>query len=181
MVHLDGATLYLRDGRQYLLKRPDPAGGFQYDGYDGRQSWRINSGRVVEIKEGLGAGGVGISTAMSASLYEYLHATILQIGTDYTLDKFEQAIIGPDGVVQSHILARHKPGGGGLQGPPVIEIWADAKSGMPQRIVFEQDPPPFAPQPRRMIFELRAEAPLPADWFSPQEHTTKTKRNGRGG
>jgi hypothetical protein len=177
MLHLDGATLYLRDGKQYLLERPDPAGGLQYDGYDGRQSWRINSGRVVEIREGLGAGGVGISAAMSDSLYENLQSTLSQATTDYTIEKFEQAARSSDGTIFSHVVARHRPGGRGIQGPPVIEIWADAKSGMPRQIVFEQDPVPRVPAARRMVFELVNESPLPANWFSTGAHTISARRS----
>ncbi len=36
---MDGATLYFRDGQQFLLSRIDPKGGEALDGYDGRQSW----------------------------------------------------------------------------------------------------------------------------------------------
>jgi hypothetical protein len=175
MLHLDGATLYLRDGKQYLLERPDPAGGLQYDGYDGRQSWRINSGRVVEIREGLGAGGVGISAAMSDSLYENLQATLSQVGTDYTIETFEQAIRSPDGTTLSHVIARHRPGGGGIQGPPTIEIWADPKTGIPRRIVFEQDPIPRVPTARRMVFELANEVSLPENWFTTEVHVVSTR------
>jgi hypothetical protein len=170
MVHLNEAILYLRDGKQYLLERPDPAGGLQYDGYDGRQSWRINSGRVVEIKSGLGAGGLGVSPAMSDALYENPEALLSRIGTDYTVEKFEPAIKSPDGTMLSHVVARHKPGGGGVQGPPVIEVWADPTTGMPRRIVFEQDPYPLAPHARRMVFELVSEKSLSADWFAAAVH-----------
>jgi hypothetical protein len=175
MLHLDDAMLYLRDGKQYLLERPDPAGGLQYDGYDGRQSWRINSGRVVEIREGLGAGGVGISAAMSDSLFENLQSTLSQVGADYTIDTFEQATKSSDGTTLSHVLARHRPSGG-IPGPPVIEIWADAKTGMPRQIVFEQDPVPRVPDARRMVFELVNESPLPADWFTTGAHTSSAPR-----
>jgi hypothetical protein len=179
MLHLDGATLYLRDGVQYLLERPDPAGGLQYDGYDGRQSWRINSGRVVETREGLGAGGVGVSAAMSDSLYENPQSTLSRIGTDYTVDRFEQAAMSPDGTILSHVVARHGPGKGGVQGPPVIEIWADPKTRMPRQIVFQQDPVPRVPESRRMVFLMVNEASLPADWFTTGAHTGDVRR-GRG-
>jgi hypothetical protein len=186
MTNLNGAILALRDGRQYLLERPDRAGGMQYDGFDGRQSWRINSGRVVEIREGLGAGGLGISPVMSDALYENLQATMQLVGTAYTVEKFEQALKTPDGAVQSHVVARHKPGGGGRdeggggQGPPVIEIWADSKTGMPRRIIFQQDPYPRPSEMRRLVFDLLNESSLPADWFAPDPHITARGAAPRG-
>ena len=55
---LNNATLYLRDANQYLLVRDDPKGGIIFDGYDGRQSWRVKDGALAEAREGPGAGGI---------------------------------------------------------------------------------------------------------------------------
>lgn len=170
-VGLHGATLHLRDGRLYLLVRADPNGGTLFDGYDGRQSWRIRRGKVVEQKDGLGAGGLGMPQNMSDTLFTDLQPTLDRIRVDYTIEKLDQAPLSPDSQPLRHVLARRNSRD--VKGPVTIEIWADLKTGMPQRIVFDQGKFQGSTQPRRLTFELINETPLSPDWFSPMPHTTQ--------
>jgi hypothetical protein len=168
-VGLDRATLDLRDGSQYLLIRLDPKGGFQFDGYDGRQSWRISGGQVAETKEGLGAGGLGLTETMPDTLFSDLEPTLKQIGTDYTIERFDLAPLPAGGPPLRHVLASRKSRD--VKGPVVIEIWADTKTGMPRRIVFDQAKFQGSTLPRRLTFDLVSEDVMPADWFTPAPHT----------
>jgi hypothetical protein len=166
---LNGATLCLRDGRQFLLERADPRGGSLFDGYDGRQSWRVRAGVVVETKDGLGAGGLGMPQTMSEALFADLQPTLERIRVDYTIERLDQAPLPSGGTPLRHVLARRNSRE--VKGPVTIEIWADSKTGMPRRIVYDQGKFQGSQQPRRLTFDLVSESPLPADWFTPVAHT----------
>jgi hypothetical protein len=167
---LDGATLYLRDATQYVLVRNDPKGGVVLDGYDGRQSWRIRNGRLAEIRDGLGAGGIPIPPMMADVPFSDLHGTLARIRVDYTVHCFDEAPLPSGGEKLRHVLARRNSRE--VKGPETIEIWADPQTGLPRHIVFDRAKFQGSPEPHRLTVELTSEAPLPADWFAPTPHVT---------
>ena len=173
---LDHATLYLRNGTQYLLVRPDPKGGWLFDGFDGHQSWRISGGALAETKEGLGAGGLGMPQNMTATLFSDLQPTLERIRVDYTVERLDQSPLPTGGGPLRHLVAHRNSHD--VKGPVIIEIWADSKTGMPHRIVFDQAKFQGSTQPRRLTFDLISEAPLPADWFTPAVHVVDKMRGG---
>ena len=165
---LDHAALYLRNGTQYLLVRPDIKGGSLFDGFDGNQSWRISGGRLAEPRQGLGAGGLGMPQNMVDTLFSDLQPTLERIRTDYTVERLDQLPLPRGGDPLRHLVARRNSHD--VKGPVVIEIWADSKTGMPHSIVFYDAKFQGSTQPRRLTFDLISEAPLPADWFTPAVH-----------
>ena len=174
---LDGATLHLRDGRLYLLVRKDPKGGTLYDGYDGRQSWRIRAGVVAETREGLGAGGIPMPPLMADVPFSDLHRTLERIRVDYAVEQFDLAPLPPGRETLRHMRVRR--GSREVKGPETIEIWADAKTGLPWRIVFDRAKLQGSPQPCRLTFELESTAPLSAGWFAPGAHVGSNTGDGR--
>jgi len=174
---LNNATLYLRDAHQYLLVRDDPQGGVIFDGYDGRQSWRIRAGVLAETKEGLGAGGIPMPPMMADVPFSDLHQTLERIRVDYTVEQFDQAPLPSGGKVLRH--ARVRRNSREVKGPETIEIWADSKTAMPKRIVFDRAKLQGSRQPSRLTFDLVNESPLPADWFAPEAHTADRTGDGR--
>jgi len=171
---LDHATLYLRDGTQYLLVRPDAKGGALFDGYDGAQSWRISGGRLAETRQGPGAGGLGMPQNMVDTLFSDLRPTLERIRTDYTVERLDQLPLPTGGDPLRHLVARRNSHD--VKGPVVIEIWADSKTGMPHRIEFHDAKFQGSTQPRRLTFDLISETPLPADWFTPAVHVVDKMR-----
>lgn len=165
---LDDSDLYLRDGRQYLLVRHDPHGGLVYDGFDGQQSWRVRRGVLAETKEGLGAGGIPMPPMMADVPFSDLHQTLERIRVDYTVEKLDQAPLPTGGNVLRHVLARRNSRE--VKGPETIEIWADPKTAIPKRIVFDRAKIQGNREPCRLTFDLASERQLPADWFGPQSH-----------
>ncbi len=165
---LDAAALYLRDGRQYLLVRDDPKGGILHDGYDGRQSWRIRAGVVAETREGPGAGGIPMPPLMADVPFSDLHRTLERVRIDYAVEQFDLAPLPPGGGTLRHVRVRRHSRE--VKGPETIEIWADAKTGLPRRIVFDRAKLQGSPQPCRLTFELESADPLPAGWFAPAAH-----------
>ena len=173
---LDHATLYVRNGTQYLLVRPDIKGGSLFDGFDGTQSWRISGGRLAETRQGLGAGGLGMPQNMTDTLFSDLQPTLERIRTDYTVERLDQAPLPSGGIPMRHLVATRNSHE--VRGPVTIEIWADSKTGMPQRIVFHQAKFQGSTEPRRLTFDLIGEAPLPADWFTPATHVRGNTGSG---
>jgi len=165
---LDGATLYLRDGLAYVLVRKDPNGGVIFDGYDGRQSWRIRAGVLEETKEGLGAGGIPMPAIMADVPFSDLHQTLERIRVDYTVEQFDQAPLASGGGAWRYVRVRRNSRE--VKGPNTIEIWADPKTGMPRRIVFDDAKLQGNRAPCRLTFDLLSEDTLPADWFTPAPH-----------
>jgi len=171
---LDNATLYLRDGHQYLLVRDDPKGGFIFDGYDGRQSWRITGGVLAETKEGFGAGGTPMPSIMANVPFTDLHQTLERIRVDYTVEQLDQAPLPSGSERLRHVRVRRNSRE--VKGPETIEIWANPKTAMPNRIVFDRAKVQGNREPCRLTFELSSEAPLSADWFAPAVHTADANK-----
>jgi len=165
---LDQATLYLRNGNEYVLTRINPRGGEVFDGYDGNQSWRVRRGEMVEEKQGLGAGGIPMSQTMLEVPFADLQNTLSQLNDGYVVDRFDRAQL--PGVQSSfaHVLAHRKSQA--VKGPQTIEIWADTKTGVPQRIVFDKAKFQGSSDPRRLTFDLVSDSPLSANWFTPSAH-----------
>ena len=165
---LDNATLYLRDGTQFLLVRDDPKGGFIFDGFDGRLSWRITRGLLAETKEGLGAGGIPMPPIMADVPFSDLHQTLERIRVDYTVETLDQAPLPSGGEARRHVRVRRHSRE--VKGPETIEIWADPKTAIPQRIVFDDAKIQGNREPCQITFDLVSEDPLSPDWFSPKPH-----------
>lgn len=165
---LDDARLYLRDERQYLLVRNDPKGRLIFDGYDGRQSWRVRAGALAEMKEGLGAGGIPMPPMMADVPFTDLHQTLERIRVDYTVEQLDQAPLPSGGEVMRHVRVRRNSRE--VKGPETIEIWADPKTAIPKRIVFDDAKLQGNRQPCRLTFDLLSEKTLPQNWFTPAPH-----------
>jgi hypothetical protein len=170
---LDDATIYLRDGVQYLLKRRDPHGGVIFDGFDGRRSWRIRAGVLEETREGLGAGGIPMPAIMADVPFSDLHQTLERIRTDYTVDRLDQAPVSAGGPQVRHVLAHRNSRQ--VKGPQTIEIWADPKTAVPKRIVFDHAKLQGHREPCRLTLDLSSEDPLPSNWFQPALHIGRAK------
>lgn len=167
---LDDATLHLRDGQQYVLVRHDPQGGLIYDGYDGRQSWRVRNGRVAETRQGLGAGGIPMPPIMANIPFTDLQSTLQAIQGNYTLEKQDNAGLPDSNTKLLHVLVRRNSRW--VKGPETIEIWADQESALPQRIVFDDAKVQGNETPCRISLDLTSQTKLPGNWFSAESHAT---------
>jgi hypothetical protein len=174
---LDDARLHLRDSRQYLLVRHDPKGGLIFDGYDGRQSWRVRRGVLAEAKEGLGAGGIPMPPMMADVPFCDLQQTLEQIRKDYAAEQLDKAALSPGSPELRHVRVRRHSRA--VKGPETIDIWADPETGMPTRIIFDRAKLQGNLQPCRLTLDLVSEEPLSADWFSHTAHVTKPSHEER--
>jgi hypothetical protein len=166
---LNDATLYLRDGKAYLLVRHSPNNGGQIlDGYDGRQSWRVRDGVLDEVHEGLGAGGIPMPSLMADVPFSDLHQTLERVRVDYTVEQLDQAAMPSGGERLRHVLVRRNSHA--VKGPETIEIWANPATAIPQRIVFDRAKVQGNHAPCRITLDLIGQTTLPTDWFSPGPH-----------
>lgn len=170
---LDGARLYLRDARQYVLVRYDPNGGLILDGFDGRQSWRIKNGIIAETRLGPGAGGIPMPPIMADVPFSDLQQTLARVRVDYKMEQLDRASVAPGGELLRYLRVRRNSRW--VKGPETIEIWADPMTSIPKRIIFDRAKIQGNPAPCRLTFELRDEAALPADWFTPTAHAGGTE------
>lgn len=168
---LDGATLYLRNHDQYLLVRRTPKEREIFDGFDGRESWRIRGGAIVERQSGLGAGGLPMPRSMSEIPFGDLRATIARIAEDYKIAEFAIERSAADAAPRRRLVAEKSDEK--TKGPRRIEILADARTGLPERIDFIDAKFQGSPTPRRLTFTLAGEGPQPADFFSAERHVEK--------
>ena len=166
--NLNKAKLYLRDGKQYLLVRNDPKGGVMLDGYDGQQSWRIRAGVVAETRQGPGAGGIPMPPIMADVPFTDLHQTLDRIRIDYTVEQLDDQRLPSQPELLRHVRVRRNSRE--VKGPETIELWADAKTATPQRIVFDRAKVQGNPQPCRITFNLMSTAALANNWFSSAAH-----------
>jgi outer membrane lipoprotein-sorting protein len=105
-----------------------------------------------------------------------LHQTLERIRVDYTVGHLDQTPLPSGGASLRHVQVRRNSRE--VKGPETIEIWADPKTGMPKRIVFDRAKIQGSQQPCRLTFDLVDEEPLPADWFTPTPHTAGGRGNG---
>lgn len=169
---LHDATLYLRDGKAYLLVRHDPnRPGRILDGYDGRLSWRVRDGALREVREGLGAGGIPMPSLMADVPFSDLHQTLERIRIDYTVVQLAQAPLPSGGAPRRHVLVRRNSRA--VKGPETIEIWADPATAIPLRVVFDRAKVQGNRAPCRITLELTSQTALPTDWFSPGRHAAQ--------
>lgn len=172
---LEDATLYLRDSRQYVLVRHDPNGGLIYDGFDGQQSWRVRNGIVAETRQGLGAGGIPMPAIMANVPFSDLQQTLARIRVDYKIEQMDHGALAPGGAILRHLRVRRNSRW--VKGPETIEIWADPKTSMPKRIIFDRAKIQGNEAPCRLTFDLTSEDSLPQNWFGPGSHATENRRS----
>ncbi|QDU89719.1 hypothetical protein Pla175_31140 [Pirellulimonas nuda] len=170
---LDDATLYLRGRGQYVLARRDPNGGMIFDGFDGRQSWRVGKGVVAETRRGLGAGGIPLPPLMAGAPFTDLPGTLEEIRTNYTLER--EGLEPLPGAERPLTYVRARRNSRWIKGPETIEIWADPETAMPSRILFDDAQVPDVQGPCRITLDLVSEQPLASDWFGPAPHAEKAE------
>lgn len=122
---LHNATLDTRDGKCYLLMRKGGRGGEIVNGYDGRQSWRVRNGEIVETREGLGAGGMGVPESMSGALFVDLPQILQVVQNSYNVEVLNSAPLPGTGKSLRRVLLRRKSRE--VRGAETIEIFADLK------------------------------------------------------
>ena len=95
----------------------------------------------------------------------------------YPVEQLDQSALPSDGEMLRHVRGRRNSRE--VKGPETIEIWADPKTAMPNRIIFDDAKIQGNRQPCRLTFDLVSEASLPANWFAPAPHVAGRAGDGR--
>jgi hypothetical protein len=104
-------------------------------------------------------------------------ATPGRIRADYPVEQFGPAPLPSGGEALRHVRVRRNSRE--VKGPETIEIWADSRTAMPKRIVFDRAKLQGNRQPCRLAFDLASEETLSPNWFSPASHIAEGTREDR--
>ncbi len=104
-----------------------------------------------------------------------LQQTLARIRVDYKVERLDQATLASGGELLRHLrVRRNSPS---IKGPETIEIWADPKTSMPNRIIFDRAKIQGTQAPCRLTFDLMSEDSLPQNWFAPATHAAEKRRS----
>ena len=106
-----------------------------------------------------------------------LHQTLERIRVDYTVEQLDQAPLPSGSERLRHVRVRRNSRE--VKGPETIEIWANPKTAMPNRIVFDRARVQGNREPCLITFDLISEEALSPNWFSPTPHVAERTGDGR--
>jgi hypothetical protein len=171
---LDGATLHVREGQQFVLIRFTKEGSSFITGSNGRQSWAVNTKGPVRV---------------SSDIHHFDHdlpghetsipLTNLQDGLEKLKQSYDLqfSTLGPeesetyDADVARLLMAIKKPK---VRGPQRVEIAYDSKTGRILHMRFVQMP--YGPERLDLRLSLIDEHALPVDFFEHTSHHTADRK-----
>jgi hypothetical protein len=165
---LDGATLYVRSGNQFVLKRKTQEGLPFITGSNGQQSWAVNPRGPVKISDDVNEFNRDLPGHESSVPLTNLHDGLEQLKVAYDLTF---AALGPeeyqaeDGHETRQLIAVKKPK---ERGPQRVEIVYDGATGGILRMRFIQMP--YGPDRLDLRLSLVSEEELPSDFFEHASH-----------
>jgi hypothetical protein len=164
---LDGATLHVRSGNQFVLLRKTQQGLPFITGSNGKQSWSINSRGPVRVSSDIHRFDHDLPGHETSVPLTNLHEGLQQLKYAYDLTF---STLGPeeyrpqDGHEARLLIAVKKPK---ERGPQRVEIVYDSITGGIMRVRFVQMP--YGPDRLDLRLSLLSEEELPANFF---EHTS---------
>lgn len=164
---LDGATLHVRSGKQFVLIRKTLEGLPFITGSNGQQSWAINTRGPVRVSSDTHRFDHDLPGHETSVPLTNLHEGLQQLKRAYNLTF---STLGPEEVVPEQgqdarlLIAVKKPR---ERGPQRVEIVYDSTTGRILRMRFVQMP--YGPNRLDLRLSLLSEEELPADFF---EHTS---------
>ncbi len=164
---LDGATLHVRSGNQFVLLRKTQQGLPFITGSNGKQSWSINTRGPVRVSSDIHRFDHDLPGHETSVPLTNLHEGLQQLKYAYDLTF---STLGPeeyrpqDGHEARLLIAVKKPK---ERGPQRVEIVYDSITGGVMRVRFVQMP--YGPDRLDLRLSLLSEEELPANFF---EHTS---------
>lgn len=176
---LDGATLHVRAGNQFVLIRKTAEGLPFITGSNGKQSWAINTKGPVKVSSDVHHFDRDLPGHETSVPLTNLHEGLEQLKRAYHL---EFSDLGPeeyspddDSNEEGHearlLVAVKKPR---ERGPQRVEIVYDSNSGKILRMRFVQMP--YGPDRLDLRLSLESEEELPSDFFEYTSHHESDRR-----
>lgn len=170
---LDGATLHVRAGNQFVLIRKTAEGLPFITGSNGKQSWAINTRGPVKVSSDVHHFDRDLPGHETSVPLTNLHEGLEQLKRAYHL---EFSDLGPEeyspvdgsndeGDEARLLVAVKKPR---ERGPQRVEIVYDSNSGRILRMRFVQMP--YGPDRLDLRLSLESEEELPTDFFEHASH-----------
>lgn len=165
---LDGATLHVRAGNQFVLVRKTVEGLPFITGSNGQQSWAINTRGPVRISPDIHHFDHDLPGHETSVPLTNLHEGLEQLKRAYHL---EFSDLGPeeyspdDGNEARLLVAVKKPR---ERGPQRVEIVYDSTTGRILRMRFVQMP--YGPDRLDLRLSLESEEELPSNFFEHANH-----------
>ena len=171
---LDGASLYVRSGNQFVLIRKTQDGLPFVTGCDGKQSWAINTRGPVRFSADVHRFDHDLPGHETSIPLTNLHEGLQQLKRAYDLTF---SALGPeeyqtgDGNEARQLIAVKKPK---ERGPQRVEIVYDATTGGILRMRFVQMP--YGPDRLDLRLSLVSEEELSSDFFEHTSHHTPDRK-----
>jgi len=168
-VVFDGATLHLRGRGKYVLCRYTPSGQTVINGSDGQTNWLIRPRRAVLVSNNPQAFRIPMPEDLANLLTLDFSDTLQQIRERYKIKYLGTVPVEQDQEPSwSYLHATRQ--NRRFKGPRVIRIWAHPDTGLLRRIEFADIQLQGDPEPKKLIFDLRDQKPLPENWFTHTAH-----------
>jgi hypothetical protein len=171
---LDGATLHVRSGNQFVLIRKTGQSMPFVTGSNGQQSWAISPRGPVRVSSDVHRFDRDLPGHETSVPLSNLHEGLQQLKLAY---KLTFSALGPeeflpdDGHEARLLVAVKKPK---ERGPQRVEIVYDLESGRILRIRFIQMP--YGPDRLDLRLSLVSEEELPDDFFNHTSHHTPDRQ-----
>jgi hypothetical protein len=165
----NGATLYLRGRDSFVLYRYTPSGKTVVNGSDGQTNWHIRPELPVLVSNDPKAFRIPIPEDLANLLTLDFGDTLQQIKEWYKIKYLGTVPVEQDQEA-SWAYLRAERQNRGFKGPQVIRIWAHPDTGLLRRIEFANIKLEGGPQPKKLIFDLKDQKPMPENWFTHTAH-----------
>lgn len=165
---LDGATLHLRQGNQFVLIRTTTDGLPFITGSNGQQSWAVNTRGSVKVSSDVHHFDRDLPGHETSIPLANLHEGLEQLKRSYHL---QFSSLGPEeyetreGEDVRLLVAVKRPK---VRGPQRVEITYDSKNGRILSMRFVQMP--YGPDRLDLRLSLLNESELPIDFFEHSRH-----------
>ncbi|NWK56942.1 hypothetical protein HW115_15065 [Verrucomicrobiaceae bacterium N1E253] len=170
-VYLDKAQLFLRGGRQFVLKQELPNGEHRIMGGDGEISWSFRGDGPVRMSHDPQRFRGGLPGRQQDLAFLDLRTQLSNLKDLYQIEIIKsnsQTEVGLQGL-RGYRNSREQGG------PKIIEIWFDPSNGMIHRMVLE-GLPRRNEHPGALKLELVSSESLPTDFFSHNAHHEPGRR-----
>lgn len=160
--HLDGATLWIRGTREFILSQTLPNGQKRMIGGDAHQSWSLRGGEALRLSRDPDRFSRAIFTKNGDVAFLDLRSQLNELKQLYQLSWMDRT----SSELWKLSGTRNTADQGG---PREIEIWFNPHTQILQRMILRHLPRAHG-GPRSLAIVLQSSEPLPPDWFQHHRH-----------
>lgn len=170
------STLFVRGDEKFALRQQAPL-GIAWAGSDGKRFWLVPGAPVGPILESDNPEELQQWLTETHIEAPYLQVTAVLEGLgrfyDIRIISTDETDAASDQIM--HLSGTRRPQQDSLL-PETIDVWANAKTGMVDRLLLDWHRPKKDRGVRRMEFILKAPVTLPDDFYNPTKHIAPERR-----